>query len=214
MITILAAAIALLAILFFGLLSIRSVAGPLNRLRRVMQAVASGEVDTRAEVIGRDSIAAVSAGVNDLLMIIDRLLAEISRQHQALVDLGARLFSLVDGDDSSTLRARLAEVGDPLIVLDSFCHEMIDPAFRRMSDLHGLAQQLNSLSQQIHLQAKENAALASEAPSVAIEEQVQRLTHVAQEMSAIARRLEAIPGEAMNASTKAWGSDASEMPVF
>lgn len=170
MITVLAAFIALLLILFFGLLSIRSVSRPLNRLRRVMQAVASGEIDTRAEVVGRDSIAAVSVGVNDILMMNDRLLAEISRQDQALAE-------------------------------------------RSIPDLYNLAQQLDNLSQQIQLQAEENAALASKTPSAAMEERVQRLPHIAQEMSAIARRLEAIPVEAMKASTNAWGSDASEMPV-
>ena len=171
MITVLASSIALLLILCFGLLSIRSVSRPLNRLRRVMRAVASGEIDTRAEVVGRDSIAAVSVGINDLLMINDRLLAEINRQGQAL-------------------------------------------AKRSIPDLYDLAQQLDNFSQQIHLQAEENAALASKAPSAAMEERVQRLPHIAQEISTIARRLEAIPGEAMNASTKAGGSDAGEMPVF
>lgn len=217
-ITILAAPTALLVIFFFGLLSIRSVTGPLNRLRRVMQAVASGKVDVRIDVVGRDSIAAISSGVNDLLMMIDRLLAEISHQHYALVDIEERLFSLVDGDDSSILRERLAEVGDPVTILDSFCRDLIAPMFHRMPELHNLAQQLDSLSQQILLQAEENAMLANKAPTAAIGEhirkRVQRLIYVAQEMTTIARRLEATTGEVMDASPKAWGSDASEMPVF
>lgn len=99
-ITILAASATLLVIFLFGLLSLRSVTGPLNQLQRVMQAIASGDVDTRAEVLGRDAIAAVSTGVNDLLMINDRLLAEVDRQHHALVDSEERLANAWGSDAS------------------------------------------------------------------------------------------------------------------
>jgi methyl-accepting chemotaxis protein len=123
--TLLAASAALAAILIAGLLVTISLLGPLQRLRQVTQAGLADEREARLEVIGHDEIAAISSDVNDMLAAIDSLMAEVSRQHQGIVSCAERLFSEVSGGDTSDVRAQLAEVGDPLKVLDTICNAAI-----------------------------------------------------------------------------------------
>lgn len=124
MVTLLAASAALLAILIVGWLVTMSLLGPLHRLRRGTQAGVSGEAEARIAAVGQDEIADISRHVNDLLLTIDRLLAEVSRQHDGLVSAAERLAAEVSGEDGGAVRAQLAEVGDPLRVLEMICTDV------------------------------------------------------------------------------------------
>lgn len=124
MVTLLAASAALLAILTVGWLVTVSLLGPLHRLRRGAQAGVSGEGEARITAVGQDEIADISEHVNDLLLTIDRLLAEVSRQHDGLVSAAQRLASEVSGEEGGSVQAQLAQVGDPLRVLEMLCTDV------------------------------------------------------------------------------------------
>ncbi len=123
--TVLAAAAALIVILVVSLLITASLLGPLHQLRQVTQAAASGDREARVAVVGHDEIAAASANVNDLLAAIDGLLAEVNRQHQGIVSAAERLAFEANGEDANAVHMRLAEMGDPLGVLDAVCSNAI-----------------------------------------------------------------------------------------
>jgi HAMP domain-containing protein len=134
------ASLALLIVLTTGLLITISLLEPLHRLRRGTQAFSTGEGEACIAVIGRDEIATISVRVNDMLAAIDSLLAEINRQHQGMISAAEQLSSDVNGQDGNAVRVKLAEMGDPLQVLEAICGEVIT-RFHQVSPPHGMEAQ-------------------------------------------------------------------------
>ncbi len=190
-VALLGASAALLVILIAGLLVSFSVVGPLHRLRRVTQAVAAGERVARVVVVGQDEIADIALCVNDLLISIESLLAEVNRQHHGQVSAAELLFAGIRGGDVGAVRAQVAEAGDALRVLETICGKAIADFQAVASTAQATAQQIEAIAQRTHSQA-EAALLDQQGAPIELAQEIMATT---QQLEALARALAAsLPG--------------------